>query len=434
MEISTLCPASSGHVELLEFSWPPDPGVDGQRSCVAYVLMIREGGFLLAVPDPFFSDEDLGIAGSVSEALDLGPYLRLQASPVALSPDGEWVPANSPTPVPALLLDLPETSTMLLSPLEREFFEGEHFVAGDPALFPLASDVLVQARAWIVSDATGDLASGYHAAEEPGAVPPVNPKRAPKAKRPTVAQLAQQQATLTTIVARLSEQLEQLQQQGAAHAGGFPPTGGAQVARGPMTGAVAPQVAAGQAQGLGAVAAQVATAQAQGSGAVASQVAAGQVQGSGAVAPQVATGQVRGPGAAAAPSFLGQAQVPEAGALHVSAGQVQSAGAGSGQNALGQVSGRGFLLQDARAAIREAPLSSHLPPFQSVPKSLASVLGPPPPARALLPRPEPETDKDALLASAISNGELPNVRPPEDLASAVLAQSRALPPWQDISP
>ena len=73
MEISTLCPASSGHVELLEFSWPPDPGVDGQRSCVAYVLMIREGGFLLAVPDPFFSDEDLGIAGSVSEALDLGP-------------------------------------------------------------------------------------------------------------------------------------------------------------------------------------------------------------------------------------------------------------------------------------------------------------------------------------------------------------------------
>ena len=263
MEISTLCPASSGHVELLEFSWPPDPGVDGQRSCVAYVLMIREGGFLLAVPDPFFSDEDLGIAGSVSEALDLGPYLRLQASPVALSPDGEWVPADSPTPVPALLLDLPETSTMLLSPLEREFFEGEHFVAGDPALFPLASDVLVQARAWIVSDATGDLASGYHTAEEPGAVPPVNPKRAPKAKRPTVAQLAQQQATLTTIVARLSEQLEQLQQQGAAHAGGFPPTGGAQVARGPMTGAVAPQVAAGQAQGLGAVAAQVATGQAE---------------------------------------------------------------------------------------------------------------------------------------------------------------------------
>ncbi|CAE7779290.1 unnamed protein product, partial [Symbiodinium necroappetens] len=365
MEISTLCPASSGHVELLEFSWPPDPGVDGQRSCVAYVLMIREGGFLLAVPDPFFSDEDLGIAGS-----DLGPYLRLQPSPVALSPDGEWVPADSPTPVPALLLDLPETSTMLLSPFEREFLEGEHFVAGDPALFPLASDVLVQARAWIVSDATGDLASGYHTAEEPGAVPPVNPKRAPKAKRPTVAQLAQQQATLTTIVARLSEQLEQLQQQGAAHAGGFPPTG----------------------------AAQVATGQAQGSGAVASQVAAG------------------------------QAQVPEAGASHVSAGQVQSAGAGSGQNALGQVSGRGFLLQDARAAIREAPLSSNFLPFQREPKSLASVLGPPPPsARALLPRPERETDKDALLASAISNGELPDVRPPEDLASAVLAaQSRAL--------
>ena len=293
---------------------------------------------------------------------------------------------------------------MLLSPLEREFFEGEHFVAGDPALFPLASDVLVQARAWIVSDATGDLASGYHTAEEPGAVPPVNPKRAPKAKRPTVAQLAQQQATLTTIVARLSEQLEQLQQQGAAHAGGFPPTGGAQVARGPMTGAVAPQVAAGQAQGLGAVAAQVATGQAH-------------------RLPQVRCEVL---GQLPPPSFLGQAQVPEAGALHVSAGQVQSAGAGSGQNALGQVSGRGFLLQDARAAIREAPLSSHLPPFQSVPKSLASVLGPPPPARALLPRPEPETDKDALLASAISNGELPDVRPPEDLASAVLAQSRAL--------
>ena len=289
MEFSTLCPASSGHVELLEFSWPPDPGVDGQRSCVAYVLMVREGGFLLVVPDPFFADEDLGIAGSVSDALDLGPYLRLQASPVALSPDGEWVPAESPAPVPALLLDLPETAAMLSSALERELFEGEYFVAGDPALFPLASDVLAQARAWIVSDATGNLASGYQTAEEPGAVPPVNPKRVPKAKRPTVAQLAQQQATLTTIVARLSEQLEQLQHQGAAQVGGLPSAVAAQAARSPTAGAVAPQVAAGQAQGLGAVAAQ-----AQGLGAVAAQVATGQAQGSGAVADQVAAGQAQG--------------------------------------------------------------------------------------------------------------------------------------------
>ena len=51
----------------------------------------------------------------MSDALDLGPYLRLQASPVAFSQDGDWVPAENPAPVPALLLDLPESSAMLLS-------------------------------------------------------------------------------------------------------------------------------------------------------------------------------------------------------------------------------------------------------------------------------------------------------------------------------
>ena len=97
----------------------------------------------------------------------------------------------------------------------------------------------------------------------------------------------------------------------------------------------------------------------------------------------------------------------------------------------------------AAQVARQAPLSAHLPAMESAakaqpgacpapapaPKSLAHVLGPPPPVRAL-PAAHvlgaPQVDQDAQMAAAISSGELPDVRPQDELTAAMVAQSRAL--------
>ena len=319
MDFSALVPASAGSVELLELSWPPHPGEDGQKACVCYVMMLREEGFLLCLPAHFFEPGDLSAHGTGLGPVDFGPSHSIQAAGVALTESGEWGPALPPASVPALLLDLPASASMLLSPLELDVFEGVFFVDDRPTLYPLASEALSLARQWVADDAEA-LASGYQTAVSelgPPAADPRPAKRAPKAKRPSVAQIALQTAALTEVVAKISTQLAALQQQ----AGG--PT--------------APQ-------------------------------------------PE--------------PLLSALQEVP---------------------------------LVDSQARLRQSPVSALVPPYQNVPKSLAATLGPPPPVRrAPDPLPTDQVDLDAQMEAAIIEGELPNVQEPGVLASAMMAQSRAL--------
>ncbi|OLP93386.1 hypothetical protein AK812_SmicGene24713 [Symbiodinium microadriaticum] len=262
---------------------------------------------------------DLSAHGTGLGPVDFGPSHSIQASGVALTESGEWGPALPPASVPALLLDLPASASMLLSPLELDVFEGVFFVDDRPTLYPLASEALSLARQWVADDAEA-LASGYQTAVSelgPPAADPRPAKRAPKAKRPSVAQIALQTAALTEVVAKISTQLAALQQQ----AGG--PT--------------APQ-------------------------------------------PE--------------PLLSALQEVP---------------------------------LVDSQARLRQSPVSALVPPYQNVPKSLAATLFPPPPVRrAPDPLPTDQVDLDAQMEAAIIEGELPNVQEPGVLASAMMAQSRAL--------
>ncbi|CAE7571859.1 unnamed protein product, partial [Symbiodinium necroappetens] len=82
---------------------------------------------------------------------------------------------------------------------------------------------------------------------------------------------------------------------------------------------------------------------------------------------------------------------------------------------------------DSQARLRQSPVSALVPPYQSVPKSLAAALGAPPPVRRTPdPLPAAQADLDAQMEAAIIEGELPNVQEPGVLASAMMAQSRAL--------
>ncbi|CAE7257929.1 TRO [Symbiodinium sp. CCMP2592] len=326
MDFSSLTPASSGQVDILELLWPPAADADAQRVCVAYVLMLRADGFLLTVPGSFFTPAELAADGE--EGLPRpGPSLQLEAPAVALSEEGDWIVAPSAEPLSVTVVDFPASLAAQLSPVELDTFLGTFFNETDTGLYPLASDVLRQARAWILAEGAG-VSSGYQtAASEPPAA--AAEARRLRAKRPTVSLLAQQQAALTEVVARLSDQLAQMQK--------------------------------------------------------ASQPAS--------------------------PTQVSPLQQPVP-----SGAEVRQAPLSAQLGATGKPTG----------AAREAG-GLALPPFQSVPKSLAHTLGPPPPARGLTAslRP-PEVDQDARLAAAITSGELPAAPPQPDLTSAMMAQSQAL--------
>ena len=331
MDFSAISPATGGQVELLELLWPPLADADGQRACVCYVLMVRASGLLLCVPGSFFSAAELAADGEEATTRP-GPSLQLQAPAVALSEEGDWIAAPSAEPLSVTVVDFPASVTSLLSPVEHDSFLGTFFSETDPGLYPLASDVLRQARQWILAEGAG-ASSGYQTA---ASEPPAGDARRQRAKRPTVALLAQQQASLTEVVARLSDQLAMMQKaaQGAPADRPDRPaptrvTTGAEARRAPLS------------EHLGA---------------------------------------------------LGEPEDEDLAPQHPAQGPVVK-----------------------------------LPPFQTVPKSLAHALGPPPPARpaALIPKP-PEVDLDAQLAAAISSGELPNAPAQPDLTTAMMAQSQAL--------
>ncbi|CAE7502432.1 unnamed protein product [Symbiodinium necroappetens] len=67
-----------------------------------------------------------------------------------------------------------------------------------------------------------------------------------------------------------------------------------------------------------------------------------------------------------------------------------------------------------------------LPPFQSVPKNLATTLGPPPLTRQLPPAAPVQVDLEEKGQQSLLTGELPGTGQDGSLASAVLAQSHAL--------
>ena len=199
--------AEEGSVELLEFSWPllQDVDIDQEpETCLAYAVMRRPAGFLLCLPTNFFREADL-LAGQTAEddAL-LGPSFELQVPPVVLTDAGEWARAEDPTPVPCVVVDLSLRAADAVSQADLADSGARPFLPERPDTFPLASEVVRRCRAWVVENLAG-IRSGYQTAvSEPlgrAAKPP------PRAKRPTVANLAAQQETFAKALAGISAQL-----------------------------------------------------------------------------------------------------------------------------------------------------------------------------------------------------------------------------------
>ena len=214
MEPSQLICVEDGSVDLMDFCWPPaDADAGPSRECLSYALMRRPGGFLLCLPAGYLDEDVLRAGGAASPEAVVGPSVVLEVPPVALTEDGEWVRAEDQTAVPALIVDLSDAALEGLSQTDLLLSESQPFSADRPGVFPLASEALKQAKAWVEAGLQG-VRSGYQTA---ASEPPAGKARAPaKVRRPTVAQLAQQQDLLAKTVEGIASQLATLVAQGQA--------------------------------------------------------------------------------------------------------------------------------------------------------------------------------------------------------------------------
>ncbi|CAE7377532.1 unnamed protein product, partial [Symbiodinium microadriaticum] len=137
----------------------------------------------------------------------LGPSLEIEASAVRLAASGDWMATGAGEVVGCMIIDMPADAAPALSLPDLSAFGGTPFVEEDPGLFPLASEVCRLAREW-ATDVLQEARSGYQTAVEEPALAPRAPKA--RAKRHTVATLAQEQAALQDLVRGLAKQLATL--------------------------------------------------------------------------------------------------------------------------------------------------------------------------------------------------------------------------------
>ena len=207
-----IVPADSGEVVLLKLSFQRALGSDEEgQSAVCYCVLKRPGGFLLAVPSGFLS------AGALQEASDLGfpgligPFTPAYAPGVELSESGEWIGVYPP--IELTLVDFADGAAAGLEPMEEGLAACVPFVPEGSMLFPLAASLTAFAAEW-TSTMEGERGAGYVTAEE--LIPEVPPllerkqKAAPAAKKPTVAQLANQQGEIVQALQALSTQVQAL--------------------------------------------------------------------------------------------------------------------------------------------------------------------------------------------------------------------------------
>ena len=222
MEFSSLSSVEAGGVDLLEFQWPWPPHDEAAEvtTCICYVVMKRDDGFVLCVPQDFLPEEVVqeGLENDSPEGP--GPSLALVAPAVLLSEAGSWTAPEIPEQVPAMIIDLPGFFSGALSAPNLGNFTGMTFVTESPGLFPLATDVLRQARAW-AGEQLGEVRSGYQTAEEHPLGRRAS-KAPPKAKRATVASIAQDQAELREMLRGLSAQFASFLAAGASGSNSLP--------------------------------------------------------------------------------------------------------------------------------------------------------------------------------------------------------------------
>ncbi len=149
-----------GEAVQYQFTWPlEEAGQEGSTVSLAFVVMLREGGFLLALPIGYLPLEVLQVSSSSDVTTIFGPHTTLQVP--AVREDGLAVPAGLELGV--LVIDAGIEAAVGLQVLGLDgvsvaFHE-------DPAFLPDPNLLLRLTKAWISSQ-TSARTDFYSAAEE----------------------------------------------------------------------------------------------------------------------------------------------------------------------------------------------------------------------------------------------------------------------------
>ena len=233
MELMDLSVEAGGEAPLRAIlSWPPDQEAQ-QHLVQVYVIMRRQGGVLVALPENILEDSSLrhrsqtlmpGIPPLV------GPYRSFSVPLLVTGSDGQLASAEEQCTVLVVDMSLPGVEE-ILSPFAEDATDLDlinHFVNTDPGARPSFPDLHAQVLTWVAEE-LGERLAFYSAQEEeeepdqfqaspkarsrPG-VPggSTAPAKAPGSaksgpKRATVASLAAQMETILSTLPALAEQL-----------------------------------------------------------------------------------------------------------------------------------------------------------------------------------------------------------------------------------
>ena len=220
----------SGFLELYTLAWPPETaGLDDATISMAMVVLLRPGGFLLALPNGAIPPEDLAAAAVQEEDALLGPHHVFSVP--GFRDDGPDQPEDDQE-VEVLVVDV---STEILPAMARysEVDGATLCFSDDPSLLPSPEPLLVMVRQWLLMQASTKAA--FHSAEEEmvpetpaeaieddedkEGVPeePEKPVAARKSnakpKRVTTASLAEQMTAVTQMLPSIADRLDSLQRE-----------------------------------------------------------------------------------------------------------------------------------------------------------------------------------------------------------------------------
>ena len=165
--------------EVVAFSWPLEGTItDGSSVSLAFVVMRRQGGFMLAVPVDAIPSEDLD--GATEDSL-VGPHTVFSV-PAVVWEEEERVFKRLGSDLEVLVVDLKEDALVGLEPFNAQVHTSD-LVTGyveDLGVVPEFSSVLAFTRQWVnVMDAQR---ISFYSADEGGTTPTAKLKAKAKTK------------------------------------------------------------------------------------------------------------------------------------------------------------------------------------------------------------------------------------------------------------
>ena len=227
MALEELVALESGLEEFYQLRRPLFQGDASQETCIALVVMKRQGGVLVAAPMDFLNAEDKANIRMLGEASAVGPRTILS---VPAEKETEAGGREQVEDLEVVVFDLDSSMLGHLTPIRSVSPEAQDlmmaFLEGDSTVVPEADGLVRFVREWIglqTGDGPGVANLAFYSAveeeEEEGKVPetPVAGRKqkepkGDKPKRVTTAMLADQLATLMEAIPKITNQLVVLQE------------------------------------------------------------------------------------------------------------------------------------------------------------------------------------------------------------------------------